>query len=686
MTKDPYRYFRVEARELVEGLTQGILDLERGSGTAESVGRLLRLAHTLKGAARVVKLPAIAELAHGVEEALASRRGGGPSLSKAEGSALLRLVDEISAKVRALDPASAAPAPSSVVPLAEERFDTLRVDSHDVDSLLRGVTEASVRVGAVRRSLASFDDVSELVALLADHLAARPHENGHAPALALGRARPVVEELRVAVERARRSLAADMERVELELSELSGVTHRLRLVPAQTIFSALDRVARDASQALGKSVELETSGGDVRLDANVLGALRVALMHTVRNAVVHGIEEESVRLASGKPRASAVRVTFERRGKRVFVVCEDDGRGIDVEAVRGVAVARNLLEPDKAVALTSDQVVELLLRGGISTAREVTELAGRGIGLDVVRATAAKLNGVARLRSSPGRGATVEIQVPVSIASLDCLVVESAGQIAAIPLDSVRETLRLRATDIAQSVERSSIIRDGRVIPFLPLDSALRIERAPTRRVRATWSAVVIETPRGCVAVGVDRLLGTSGIVTRPLPDSARADALVSGASFDGDGNPQLVLDPDALVAAGVAGLVPSSDTPPPSRAPVLIVDDSLTTRMLEQSILESAGYAVELAVSAEDALEKARERRYSLFVVDVEMPGMDGFDFVARTRADPGLRDTPAILVTSRAAVEDRRRGEQVGARAYIVKSDFDQRVLLENIRQAIG
>jgi two-component system, chemotaxis family, sensor kinase CheA len=302
-----------------------------------------------------------------------------------------------------------------------------------------------------------------------------------------------------------------------------------------------------------------------------------------------------------------------------------------------------------------------------------------------VQATASRLKVELRIHSVLGRGATIEVQVPISIASLHGLVVEAAGTLAAIPLDAVRETLRVRASEIAHSAESDSILHDGKVIPFVPLDRMLRRSGSAGRN-RGAWSAVVVEAGDRRVAVGVDRLLGTSSIVMRALPDVVEADPVVSGASLDAEGNPQLVLDPPGLVAAAERGRGAAVKEADAGRAPVLIIDDSLTTRMLEQSILESAGYEVELAVSAEDALAKARERRYSLFIVDVEMPGMDGFEFVALTRSDVALREIPAILVTSRNAVEDRRRGEQVGARAYIVKGEFDQGHLLKTIRTLIG
>jgi two-component system chemotaxis sensor kinase CheA len=685
MAKDHYKYFRVEAREILDGLAQGILQLEKGAPTPDIVARLLRLAHTLKGAARVVKQPGIAELAHTVEDILTSHREAGQALSKEQGSELLRIVDEIASRLSALEPARDVAAAGRAHPSDEEPLETLRVEIREMDSLLRTVTEAGVQLSAVRKGLGAADRLRDLTSLLLDLLAARPGENGTGTSPSMVHARSLAEDLRSSLEHFQRSLAVDLDRVDGEFAELRDVAHRLRLIPAQTVFPSLDRSVRDAAQTLGKRVDFEASGGEVRLDANVLASLRDALMHVVRNAVAHGVETEAERVALGKSPTGQVRLQVERRGGRVAFVCKDDGRGIDVEAVRRAAVAQGLVPASEAKSLAADKVIALLHAGGLTTSKEVTELSGRGIGLDVVRAATSRLKGQMSIRSEPGRGATIEVQVPISIASLHGLVVEAAGALAAIPFDAVRATLRVHDAQIVRSAQSDSILHGGNVIPFLPLDRVLRRSGSAGRN-RSAWSAVVVEAGGRRVAVGVDRLLGTSSIVMRALPGVVEADRAVAGASLDAEGNPQLVLDPGGLVAAAEHGRGTSSEQAGPQRAPVLVIDDSLTTRMLEQSILESAGYEVELAVSAEEALTKAQDRRYSLFIVDVEMPGMDGFEFVAQTRSDPALREIPAIMVTSRNAVEDRRRGEQVGARAYIVKGEFDQEQLLQSIRTLIG
>jgi two-component system, chemotaxis family, sensor kinase CheA len=361
--------------------------------------------------------------------------------------------------------------------------------------------------------------------------------------------------------------------------------------------------------------------------------------------------------------------------------CRDDGRGIDLDAVRR-ALVRKEFSAEQAAQLGTDELLRLLLNGGISTSEAVTQHAGRGIGLDVVREAVSRLRGEVNIRTERGAGTRLEIIVPVTLAALDALMVESGTRTVAIPLEAVRRTLRLASDEIAHTAEGASIVYEGKVIPFAPLERALS-PSASLRGGARSWSAVIISGSNALAAVGVERLRGTQNLLLHPLPDLTPGDPMIAGASFDAEGHPQLVLDPAGLVEH-VRRVGPASATPL-RRAPILVIDDSLTTRMLEQSILESAGYEVDLATSGEDGLERAGKRQYALFLVDVEMPGMDGFTFIERTRSDAALRNVPAVLVTSRASPEDRRRGAAVGARAYIVKGEFDQNELLEQIRRLV-
>jgi two-component system, chemotaxis family, sensor kinase CheA len=678
MAADPYRYFRVEARELLEQLGRGVLDLEQ-SAPPELIRRLLRLAHTLKGAARVVKQPEIADLSHGIEDALAAVREAGGPAPRGRIDEILAKLDAIAERLAALTP----PAKNDEAAV-DETFRTIRADVAEMDALLDGLAEAHVELAALRRILGPVERARHTADLLSDQLSSpRARElagAGDGPAMA--RARPLAQDLRGLVEVAERGLGAGLDRVDRELREVRDAAERLRLLPAGALFTTLERTSRDAAQALGKRVLFTGQGGDVRLDAHVLGTVQGALLQLVRNAVAHGIETESERRAGGKPAEGRITLEIVRRGSRVAFLCRDDGRGVDLEAVRREAQRKGLLTG--AIDSVGDEdLLRILLAGGLSTSNTVTEISGRGVGLDVVRQAAAALGGEVQAQTRTGVGTVLELVVPVSVSSLRALVVEAAGVTAAIPLDGVKQTLRIAPQDMVGGARGPSLVFSGQMIPFVPLAHALGRQVA-NRRTARSWSAVVVgET--ALAAVGVDRLVGAESIVLRPLPELAGTSPVIAGASLDAAGNPQVVLDPEALVADAY-GAEAGAPAAVVSRPPILVVDDSLTTRMLEQSILESAGYEVDLATSGEEALGKARRRRYGLFLVDIEMPGMNGFELLEHARADPLLWEIPAILVTSRNAPEDQRRGEELGISGYVVKSEFDQVELLKRIRRLVG
>jgi two-component system chemotaxis sensor kinase CheA len=300
--------------------------------------------------------------------------------------------------------------------------------------------------------------------------------------------------------------------------------------------------------------------------------------------------------------------------------------------------------------------------------------------MDIVRAVMHRLNGTVAVQTKSGRGTVFELAVPLSLAAVEALVVESAGTSAMIPLDCIRHTQRIAPPDISPGAQGESIVFEGKAVPFVPLARMLRL--GPQSRIRRDMSAVVVKSRAGLAAIGVDRLCGTANIVLRALPDLAPADSIVAGASFDAEGSPQLVLDAEGLVSEALSQKDQAAENPS-AALPILVIDDSLTTRMLQQSILESAGYQVDLAVSGEEGMRRAREKPYSLFLVDVEMPGMDGFTFVERIRQDGALRNIPAILVTSLSSPQSIERGRAAGAQGYMIKSEFDQARLLAQIKE---
>ena len=645
--KDPYRYFRVEARELVDGLSRDVLALEGDPGGREEItARLLRLAHTLKGAARVVGQAEIADEAHALEGAIAAGAGA---------DELLARVDTITARLSSVAPApesqdasreggaARGPAPASTPISGPAPEDATHVDLDAVDLLLESLQDARGEVGALGRAAARLDELGR---------------RGEARSAIQGALRSLSHEIGGAV-------AA----LDGDLTRLGARAHEVRLVPASTLFGPLARAARDAARVLGKRVVFEARGGDNHLDGRVLSLVRSALLHVVKNAVDHGIEGETERSERGKPPAGRIELEVSRRGHRISFACRDDGRGIDVEALQRCAAGRTVKADGDAT--------QLVFAPGLSTRAEVTPISGRGIGLDAVRDIAARLKGEVSVQSEPGQGAVFVVTVPVSLSSMPVLVVGAGELCAAIPLDAVRRVQRLEIGAVARLGEREAVLHAGRPVPLLRLEAWVSAGAEAPAEPR---SAVIVEAERSLAAVGVDRVLGASHVVLQPI--AAITGALPAlGALLDSDGVPVPVLDPAALVAAASAARSrPGRAAAPPKS--VLVIDDSLTTRMLEQSILSSAGYHVDAVSSAEEGLELARVTSYDLFVVDVEMPGMDGFAFVAQTKAEPALSAVPSIIVSSRASDADKRRGAVAGARAYMVKSEFAEEGFLELVR----
>ncbi len=698
---DPLKYFRVEAREITEQLQSGLLELERRGSHAELTARLLRLAHTLKGAARVVKQLDIANLAHRFEDLVVPLRQVERELAPAEIELLLAPVDAMARLVTALGPAlppkaapqtpSAPPPPlpaaaeatagpqTPSAPLASTPEETPRLASaplEHVEALMDSVAELGLQLGAVRQALPGLRVSCSLAEQLSERLDPR-----RAAALSAGgwvALRALAADLGARLTKLEREASTSVERAGRELGQVRDRVDQLRLIAASSIFGALERATRDAAVSLGKRASFEAQGGDVRLDADVLTAVQRALVQAVRNAVAHGIESHPERLRAGKPGEGRVTLEVQRRGQQIRFACRDDGRGVNLDAVEREAARLGKLA--ERGGRDDQELLGLLLGGGISTSAQVSQVAGRGVGLDLIREALAEVGGSVELTTEAGRGTSIVLSVPASLSALEALLIDASGEQVALPLGAVTRALRVSVAELNLAGDKASLSFEGELLPFVPLGRLLRQGAAGERPETHAWTALVLRSSQGALALGVDRLLGSETVVVRPLPDTASVDRSVAGVTLDADGNPRLFLDPDELVAAAHGLPAPLALKPARARS-ILVIDDSLTTRMLEQSILESAGYQVTLATSGEQGLEVARSARFDLFLVDVEMPGMDGFTFIEQTRKDPQLAATPAVLVTSRASAEDLARGRAAGASGHIAKGEFDQLDFLERI-----
>ena len=684
MSKDQYRYFRLEARELIDGLAAGMLELEKGDGPGV-IDRMFRLAHTIKGAARVVRLVDIADHAHALESLLLPARDTKRRLTREEVETGLQRIDLMRAGLQRLEaPASDRPPAEAPAPLlAADTLRGLRIDPADADALLDGIMGVSSQLAAALHHGAQLGQTCQRAAALAGQLQGIPA----AASRSVTESQVASQDLASHLDRVRRELVDHLERAERGLLDVQALTQRMRLVPVGALFGTLERTLRDTSRLLEWQVRWHAEGGEIGIESAALDQLSESLPHLVRNAVGHGIESPGDRANAGKPREGMVRLAVRRQGDRVVITCADDGRGIDVAAIRKAARENGRIGPHHPALTDDTSALRLLLNGGITTSTTVTPVSGRGVGLDVVRVALERLGGTIDVHSRPGNGTTFELRLPASLSSMHALLVESGGCTVAIPLEALERTLRVPATAIIRSADGDSILIDEVAVPFLPLAVLLGRDGAPGRSLQGQLSVVLLHGDSGRAALGVDRLGANREVAIRPMPPGVVPVPCLLGTAVDEVGTSLLVLDGPATIplvgARHIGGAAPPA---PIRRLPVLVIDDSLTTRTLEQSIIESAGYEVDVAVSAEEALAKAARRAYGLFVVDVEMPGMNGFEFVATTRAHPEYSGIPAILVTSRDAPEDRQRGRDVGAIAYLIKAEFDQVRLLSLIRDALG
>ncbi|HYN94475.1 MAG TPA: response regulator [Pilimelia sp.] len=672
--------FLEEAGPSLDRLSRDLLALEHVGTDPALVNSLFREAHNLKGGAGVVGLDEVRRLAHAMEDVLEPLRDG-RSLATAE------VVDRLLAAVdgvRVVLPALVTGAPHGV----------------DVDRL-----EALLRGGALPPSPSPPSPSPPQPPTTGPPAAGGPASGGPArggqatagpatgtatlpmPVARLDEIARLVGEGAGAHSRLGRYLndrldteaaeVAEFRELAALLNDLQERTTRARMVPIAALADPLHRVVRDLSRKLGKQVRWEVSGAETELDRSLIDQLTGPLLHLVRNAVDHGVEAPDERTAAGKPAQATVRLHAMQIGSEVVMTVVDDGRGIDVDRVRGAAG-----DP----SLSDEEAIYLVFRSGLSTAETVSEVSGRGVGLDVVRTNLEAVRGHIKVRSATGRGTEFRITVPVTLTVLRCLIVGAGGQRYALPLHMVVTVLPPSATD--EVADGRAIVRVGdQAVPVGALAETL----APGAPAEA-GPAVVLAGLTRQRAFRVAALLGQRDVVVKELSPLLPRLPILTGVSAEPDGTVLLVLDANGLIDLARGRHAPGRQAPPAGRAParidgsILVVDDVLTVRELQRSILERAGYTVHVAADGEEALTLAESVPLDLVLTDVEMPRMDGFELTRRLRAHPRLGGVGIVVLTSLGTDEDRRRGMEAGADGYIVKSQFDERALLAAVQQTLG
>lgn len=398
------------------------------------------------------------------------------------------------------------------------------------------------------------------------------------------------------------------------------------------------------------------------------------------------------RVEIGKNPTGKISISIERKGNRLIFNCKDDGSGIDLEAIRKVALARKLISTENAEKLSFDEAIQLLLRGGISTSTNVTEISGRGIGLDTIRDAITKLKGEIFITSQVGLGTNIEIHLPVSIESILASEVEVCKTSIMIPMSIIANIKRINKEQIAQVENGRTITFEEKSIPFYYLSEVyfssnieIKASNFQKNKLNNAITVVIINVLDKKVALGIERIKRLVEIVVRPLPNTVKSK-FISSITFDSEGNLQAILDPMGLLNFSRSENKLLSELNTVIIPHILIIDDSLTTRMLEQSILERVGYKVSLADSGEQGLEKVKKEKFDLIIVDIEMPGMNGFQFIENTKEFENIKSIPIMMLSSRDTYEDRTRAKDMGVREYFVKGEFDEIKFIAEIKKIIG
>ncbi|MGH7768839.1 MAG: hybrid sensor histidine kinase/response regulator [Candidatus Binatia bacterium] len=711
-----FQIYREECAEHIQKLNDGLLALERAPQQAP-IDEILRSAHSLKGASRMMGFKNLEMLAHYLETLLTQLNRGEREATPAMMEAMYRDIDAVTQALGALvegeEPPSidalidelrvaagektldatiqpAATAESKErVPAGEARapasrdgvgaLSSIRVQTDRLDNLMNQAGELLVAKIEALDNLRQIEDTLDSL----EEWRRRFARETHSPSF--GRIERVGDDLSRALQR----LSDNTRRLELLVDGIHEGVRDLRLLPVSTILEPFFRMVRDLSRELGKEVELALEGTSTRLDKKILEELREPLIHLLRNSIDHGIEHPEERERKGKPACGKLVISARQEGTKILVVVKDDGKGLDRKAIAETAIRKGLASAEEIQRWPDDEVLDLIFHPGFSTADGVTEISGRGIGLDAVLERLENLKGSIATESQPGAGVTFTLSLPLTLSTTHALLFQCGGDVFCLPTDALEKTLLLSPDDIVHVEGKAAVVIDGTPLAFVWLSDVLNLPKADVERKTAI-PALLLQGGKGRVVLGVEALLGEEEVVVKPLGKFFGHVPLLSGGTILGKGEIALILSPNELLrsvshqAKAAAPVSVRSIAPrPAAKKRVLVVEDTLTTRTLEKNILEAAGFDVTTAVDGEDGLIKLYEKSFDIVVSDVQMPRLDGFALTERIKKDQRFKDLPVILVTALQTEADKRRGIEAGADAYLTKAVFDQKRFLEIVQR---
>ena len=713
--------FAIEAQEHLHAITAGLLELEQSPAAPrqqEIVETIFREAHSLKGASRAVSRTDIEGVCQALESVFADWKKAGLRASPqmfdtlnaaldllaslltqtdiAPGAPVREMVERLarSAAAPARRPAAPRPPAAPRVPEPERLVvaDTVRVPMAKMDTVLRQAEEmVTLKLAAAEHAV----DLREMAAALESWRkewtkvrSARSERSvreffdqheGHVRAL-----EKRVATFTKAAEHGQRLIAT-------KVDDLLGNAKRLVMLPFAGLLDLFPKLVRDLARDEGKEVELVIRGREVEIDKRILEEIKDALIHLVRNAVDHGLENPEPRVAAGKPARGTLTITvMQREGNKVGIVVADDGAGIDLAQVRAVAVKSGAISAAEAAQLSDAAASALIFRSGLSTSPLITEISGRGLGMAIVGEKIAKLGGQIAIDTQPGAGTSFQILLPVTLATFKGILVTAGGQTFVVPTSNVERVTRAPRAEITTAENRQTISLDGQTLAFAWLADALELPRREMKEPRPLVEVLVLGTGPQRLALGVEAVIHEQEVLVKPLGKPLLRVRNIAAATVLGSGIPVLILNVADLFKSAVGSATRGARRVAGGALAgrmhhVLVADDSVTSRMLLKNIIESAGYPVTTAIDGVDAMTAIRSGDFDLVVSDVEMPRMDGFALTATIRADKQFSELPVVLITALGSREHHERGIDAGANAYIVKSGFDQSDLLEVIRRLV-
>ena len=693
-----------EAREQLRTLEEGLEQLGPESNDSELVNSLFRAAHTLKGSSRMLKLLPISDTAHSLEDVLSALREQKITLSLPAKDLMLEAVDNLSNMVEHLasqpDPAqlpaksdelcqrltqiasstddspSVQPAPATPNPTKTEPVlrsaDSVRLKLNSLEQLIKLMSEVTISQAGLRELLA------DARKLFRDWESTNLQQSQHNPLFA--HYQQLYQNLRDVIG-AQEPLVQNLHEQSLSL----------RMLPLLQILEPARKLVRELGRELDKQVELQVRGEDIELDRQLIEQLTEPVQHLLRNALDHGLENTTERLAAGKSAKGLIQIHARQDGGWVSLDISDDGAGLNVEKIRQKALRLQLFSEEELAQKSIAELKNLIFLPGFSTSAMITELSGRGVGLDVVKRSVEDLQGMIEVSSSDGTGTTFSLRLPLSLAMLRVLLVEVSGHLLAFTAQHVTEMIYVDQNTMLDIAERQVFVLRNEFIPAFDPVKLMDLPAVPSAIQPKTEDGqqlmLVLQAQHEKIALRIDRMIDERDLVIKPLPPHLAGQQLVAG--IVNHGYKQLVgllHAPQLFALAQRSRTTPRESIQPEKRLHILVVDDSLNTREIEKDLLEAWGYQVTLAEDGQDGLNKARSGSFDAILTDVEMPIMDGFTLTAHLRDEERYAHTPIIIITSREKESDRRRGIEVGADAYIVKGSFDQNSLIDTLRVLLG